>query len=140
MRESRTFGSVGGEGSNVLAYPAYSGRVANVATKAAHDPEPMFQVGHTVGRSGARNAAVPSLAVGKRSLAHALFRGVPQFDLGSRRPVAMARVDHLTGGIYRISTHDPESRISFNQFLIDDDEPALVPRHSDFDVLNPRSQ
>ena len=85
MRESRTFGSVGGEGGNVLAYPAYSGRAANVATKAAHDPEPMFQVGHTVGRSGARNAAVPSLAVGKRSLANALFRGVPQFDLGSRR-------------------------------------------------------
>jgi flavorubredoxin len=38
----------------------------------------------------------------------------------------MARVDHLTGGIYRISTYVPESRISFNQFLIDDDEPALI--------------
>jgi glyoxylase-like metal-dependent hydrolase (beta-lactamase superfamily II) len=38
----------------------------------------------------------------------------------------MARVDHLTGGIYRISTYAPEKRISFNQFLIDDDEPALI--------------
>jgi flavorubredoxin len=38
----------------------------------------------------------------------------------------MARVDHLIGGIYRISTYAPESRISFNQFLIDDDEPALI--------------
>jgi hypothetical protein len=38
----------------------------------------------------------------------------------------MARVDHLTGGIYRISTYVPESRIGFNQFLIDDDEPALI--------------
>src|SRR5258708_20931392 len=38
----------------------------------------------------------------------------------------MARLDHLTGGIYGISTYAPESRISLNQFLIDDDEPALV--------------
>jgi flavorubredoxin len=38
----------------------------------------------------------------------------------------MARVDHLAGGIYRISTYAPEKRISFNQFLIDDDEPALI--------------
>jgi flavorubredoxin len=38
----------------------------------------------------------------------------------------MARVDHLTGGIYRISTYAPETRMSFNQFLIDDDQPALV--------------
>src|SRR5262249_56634595 len=38
----------------------------------------------------------------------------------------MARIDHLTGGIYRISTFAPEKRISFNQFLIDDDAPALI--------------
>jgi hypothetical protein len=38
----------------------------------------------------------------------------------------MARIDHLTGGIYRIPTYAPENRISFNQFLIDDDEPALL--------------
>ena len=38
----------------------------------------------------------------------------------------MARVDHLTGGIYRISMYAAEKRISFNQFLIDDDEPALI--------------
>src|ERR1700747_1957185 len=29
-------------------------------------------------------------------------------------------------GIYRISSYAPEKRISFNQFLIDDDEPALI--------------
>jgi hypothetical protein len=33
----------------------------------------------------------------------------------------MARVDHLTSGIYA-----PEKRISFNQFLIDDEEPTLI--------------
>ena len=38
----------------------------------------------------------------------------------------MARIDHLTGGIYRISTYAPEKRISFNQFLIDDNNPALI--------------
>ncbi len=38
----------------------------------------------------------------------------------------MARVDHLTGGICRISMYAAEKRISFNQFLIDDDEPALI--------------
>ena len=38
----------------------------------------------------------------------------------------MARMDHLTGGIYRICTYVAEKRISFNQFLIDDDEPALI--------------
>ena len=38
----------------------------------------------------------------------------------------MARIDHLIGGIYRISTFAPEKRISFNQFLIDDDAPALI--------------
>src|SRR5258708_36324874 len=38
----------------------------------------------------------------------------------------MARLDHLTGGIYGISTYAPESRISLNQFLIDDDEPTLI--------------
>jgi len=38
MRESRTFGSVGGEGGNVLAYPANTGRGAGVVAKAAFDP------------------------------------------------------------------------------------------------------
>ena len=40
MRESRTFGSVGGEGGNVLAYPAYTCRDANLVAKAARDPKP----------------------------------------------------------------------------------------------------
>jgi len=38
----------------------------------------------------------------------------------------MTRVDHLTGGIYRLSTYAAAKRLSFNQFLIDDDAPALI--------------
>src|SRR5258707_969150 len=40
MRESRTFGSVGGEGGNVLAYPAYSFRRGDLVVTAAQDPNP----------------------------------------------------------------------------------------------------
>jgi flavorubredoxin len=36
------------------------------------------------------------------------------------------RIDHITGGIYRISTWEPDYRITFNQFLIDDERPTLV--------------
>jgi flavorubredoxin len=36
------------------------------------------------------------------------------------------RIDHITGGIHRISTWLPELRITFNQFLIDDERPALI--------------
>jgi flavorubredoxin len=36
------------------------------------------------------------------------------------------RIDHLTGGIYRIATWIPDYRITFNQFLIDDERPALI--------------
>jgi len=36
------------------------------------------------------------------------------------------RVDHITGGIYRISTWTPSYRITFNQFVIDDERPALI--------------
>ena len=36
------------------------------------------------------------------------------------------RIDHIVGGIYRISTWSPESGITFNQFLIDDERPALI--------------
>jgi flavorubredoxin len=38
----------------------------------------------------------------------------------------MAQVDHLTGGIYRLSTYAPVKRLSFNQFLIDDEHSALI--------------
>src|SRR5258708_39412137 len=37
MRESRTFGSVGGGGGTVLGSPAYTGRDANVVAMAARD-------------------------------------------------------------------------------------------------------
>ena len=39
MRESRTFGSVGGEGGNALAYPAYIGHTADAVATAAFGPE-----------------------------------------------------------------------------------------------------
>jgi flavorubredoxin len=36
------------------------------------------------------------------------------------------RIDHIAGGIYRISTWAEPFGISFNQFLIDDERPALI--------------
>ncbi|MFN8186984.1 MAG: hypothetical protein U0R69_07890 [Gaiellales bacterium] len=36
------------------------------------------------------------------------------------------RIDHVVGGIYRISTWAEPYGITFNQFLIDDERPALV--------------
>ena len=38
----------------------------------------------------------------------------------------MARIDQVGDSIYRISVFTPEKRISFNQFVIDDERPALV--------------
>ena len=35
-------------------------------------------------------------------------------------------IDHIVGGIYRISSFSPDLGISFNQFLIDDEQPTLV--------------
>src|SRR3954468_20085045 len=36
------------------------------------------------------------------------------------------RIDHITGGIYRISAFEPGVGITFNQFLIDDERPTLI--------------
>ena len=36
------------------------------------------------------------------------------------------RIDHITGGIYRISTMTDAYGITFNQFLIDDERPTLI--------------
>jgi flavorubredoxin len=36
------------------------------------------------------------------------------------------RIDHITGGIYRISKWNPGPGITFNQYLIDDERPTLV--------------
>jgi flavorubredoxin len=36
------------------------------------------------------------------------------------------RIDHITGGIYRISTWAEPYGITFNQFLVDDERPALI--------------
>ncbi|MGI8909331.1 MAG: FprA family A-type flavoprotein [Rubrobacteraceae bacterium] len=38
----------------------------------------------------------------------------------------MAQVDEVANGIYRICTFEPESGLNFNQFLIDDEHPALI--------------
>jgi flavorubredoxin len=48
-----------------------------------------------------------------------------------------ARVDHITGGIYRISVWAPETGLTFNQFLIDDEAPTLIHtgRHGDYDAV-----
>lgn len=48
-----------------------------------------------------------------------------------------AAVDHIVGGIYRISIWSPEAGLTFNQFLIDDDAPALVHtgRYDDYDAV-----
>jgi hypothetical protein len=42
------------------------------------------------------------------------------------RACTMARIDQVGDSIYRISVFTPEKRISFNQFVIDDERPALV--------------
>jgi flavorubredoxin len=36
------------------------------------------------------------------------------------------RIDHITGGIYRISSWEEEYGLTFNQFLIDDERPTLI--------------
>ena len=36
------------------------------------------------------------------------------------------RIDHIADGIYRIATMTPPYGITFNQFLIDDERPALI--------------
>src|SRR4051794_10581730 len=36
------------------------------------------------------------------------------------------RIDHITGGIHRISHWEPDYGITFNQFLIDDERPTLI--------------
>jgi flavorubredoxin len=36
------------------------------------------------------------------------------------------RIDHIAGGIYRIATWVPAAGITFNQFVIDDERPALI--------------
>src|SRR5262249_32302700 len=48
-----------------------------------------------------------------------------------------ARVDHIAGGIHRISLWDPAAGLTFNQFLIDDAAPTLIHtgRHGDFDAV-----
>lgn len=48
-----------------------------------------------------------------------------------------ARIDHITGGIYRISIWSPDAGLTFNQFLIDDEAPTLIHtgRYHDYDAV-----
>jgi flavorubredoxin len=39
---------------------------------------------------------------------------------------AQTRIDEIVGGIYRISTWQEPYGITFNQFLVADDRPALI--------------
>jgi flavorubredoxin len=43
-----------------------------------------------------------------------------------KEDVVDTRIDHITGGIYRIATWTEPYGITFNQFLIDDELPALI--------------
>jgi flavorubredoxin len=49
--------------------------------------------------------------------------------------VVGSRIDHIAGDIFRISLWSPESGITFNQFLIADERPALIHtgRYGDYD-------
>ena len=38
----------------------------------------------------------------------------------------MTQIDQMTQGIYRLSSISPQKRLSFNQFLIDEEQPALI--------------
>jgi flavorubredoxin len=48
-----------------------------------------------------------------------------------------ARIDHIAGGIYRISVWAPDAGLTFNQFLIDDEAPTLIHtgRHGDYEAV-----
>lgn len=51
--------------------------------------------------------------------------------------MASAQVDHITGGIYRISIWSAEAGLTFNQFLIADEAPTLIHtgRHGDYEAV-----
>jgi flavorubredoxin len=53
------------------------------------------------------------------------------------REVADARIDHIVGGIYRISVWSPDAGLTFNQFLIEDEAPTLIHtgRHDDYEAV-----
>jgi flavorubredoxin len=46
------------------------------------------------------------------------------------------RIDHITGGIYRISQWEESYGITFNQFLIDDERPTLI-HTGNYDMYEP---
>ena len=48
-----------------------------------------------------------------------------------------ARIDHIVGGIYRMSVWSPDAGLTFNQFLIDDEAPTLVHtgRYEDYEAV-----
>ncbi len=48
------------------------------------------------------------------------------------------RIDQIAGGVYRIAQWGPESRISFNQFLIADEHPTVIHtgRYGDYEGVH----
>jgi len=50
----------------------------------------------------------------------------PVKDLSTEGDVPMAQINQVAEGIYRISSYAPDPDMSFNQFLIDDEHPALI--------------
>ena len=48
-----------------------------------------------------------------------------------------ARIDHIVGGIYRVSVWSPDAGLTFNQFLIDDEAPTLIHtgRYDDYEAI-----
>lgn len=51
--------------------------------------------------------------------------------------MAGAQIDHIVGGVYRISVWAPDARLTFNQFLIDDAAPTLIHtgRYDDYEAV-----
>src|SRR5258708_40045225 len=50
----------------------------------------------------------------------------PVKDLSTEGDVPMAQINQVAEGIYRISSYAPDPDMRFNQFLIDDEHPALI--------------
>src|SRR5260221_10874448 len=50
----------------------------------------------------------------------------PVKDVFTEGDVPMAQINQVAEGIYRISSYAPDPDMSFNQFLIDDEHPALI--------------
>jgi len=64
----------------------------------------------------------------KRNCGEAMLidRSTGAAGIWRQRRLSMAQIDKVADGIYRISTFIGQKQLSFNQFLIEDEHPALV--------------